>query len=41
MHHAINSIERMFLFGPHLSNTRLQTAGYRLMGKPSDDKLIM
>jgi hypothetical protein len=41
MHHAISSIERMFVFRPHRLDARLQTAGYLLMGKRSDDKLVV
>jgi len=40
-HHAIHSIERMFFFRPHRQDARLKTAGYLLMGKPSDDKLVV
>jgi hypothetical protein len=41
MHHAIHSIERMFVLRPQRLDARLQTAGYLLMGKPSDDKLVV
>ena len=41
MHHALRYIERMFVFRTHRLDARLQTAGYLLMGKPSDDKLVV
>jgi hypothetical protein len=41
MHHAINSVERMFVLRPQCLDARLQTAGSLLMGKPSDDTLVV
>ena len=41
MHHALHYIECLFVFTTHRLDARLQTAGYPLMDKPSDDKLVV
>jgi hypothetical protein len=41
MRHAILCIERVLILRTHRVDARLQAAGYLLMGRPSDGKLVV